>query len=76
MNSSFEDNLNYNCDGSEHDLIIVSLKSLGNAGVKTDRSPMILSRCMLREDLPVEMRVEAIKAYRRFSCAVEVCAFI
>ena len=65
----FEDNLGYKCDGIEHELAVMSLKALGNAGA-TRSSAQILARCMMNEDLETELRVEAIKGFRRASCDI------
>ena len=70
---TFEDNLNYNCMSPNHDVIIRSLKSLANTGV-ADRAIDTIKRCITNNDkgLPIEFRVEAVKAFRRMPCDIDV----
>ena len=65
----FEDNLNYNCDNVDHELALMSLKALGNVG-GTRNSAQVLSRCMMNPAVEMELRVEAVKAFRRIDCDV------
>ncbi|KAJ9583536.1 hypothetical protein L9F63_022121, partial [Diploptera punctata] len=53
-------------DQSEHQLIILALKSIGNAGIFTG-SDIILKKC-LKAAYPIEVRLAAISAYRRLPC--------
>ncbi|XP_075219817.1 apolipoprotein lipid transfer particle isoform X2 [Lycorma delicatula] len=47
---------------------IVGLKALGNAGIFTNSISEILNTCILKDSLPMDVRVAAVEAYRRFSC--------
>ena len=70
----FETNLRYNCradNPQDHDSIIASLKAFGNLGF-AGSSKAVIDRCITNEELPIEVRVTAINAYRRMTCSLEV----
>ena len=75
---TMEDNLHYNCMGpthEQHDLILMSLKGLGNTGYATQAVPS-LNRCFKNQELSTEMRVAALEAFRRMACKADVsCTF-
>ena len=69
-----EENLRYNCKAQsdeQHDLILMSLKGIGNTGHATHAAPTI-NRCFRNRELPVEIRVAALQALRRTVCEIEV----
>ena len=69
-----EDNLHYNCKAEtpeQHQIILMSLKGLGNTGRATQAVPT-LNRCFLNEELDAEMRITALQAFRRMACDADV----
>ena len=70
----FEERLRYNCrldQPQEHDEIMMSLKALGNIG-HAARSVPTLTRCVANTELPMELRVAALQAFRRMPCQADV----
>lgn len=51
--------------------ILVTLKSIGNAG-NTMTSSAVIGRCINNEDLDEEIRVAALQAFRRLPCSASV----
>ncbi len=70
----FEDKLRYNCKAETpdmHDQILMSLKALGNSGYALNSVPT-LNRCFQNPEVPNEVRVAAIDAFRRLGCGADV----
>jgi hypothetical protein len=60
-------NLGSNCaDARNQDLVVVTLKSIGNIGYFKDLNK--LTECLENTKNSYEVRVSAIQAFRRFSC--------
>nr|UEK51615.1 MTTP-like protein 2 [Parasacculina yatsui] len=51
-------------------LILVTLKSLANAGFATSKLLRKLNRCLLKRENPSRIKVAAIESFRRMSCDV------
>ena len=71
---TLEQNLHYNCKAEsdeQHDLVLMSLKGLGNIGHATQVVPT-LNRCFKNTELSTEIRVAALEAFRRMACEAEV----
>ena len=69
-----EENMRSSCRATnleEHDLILMSLKSLGNMGNAPQVLPTLV-RCSQNEEVPNELRVAAMQAFRRMGCSSEV----
>lgn len=74
MIKTLEDELRYNCkytDDAQRARMIKALKAIGNAG-NADRVVPTLNRCIANTEIPVSLRVAAITAFRRLSCAADV----
>ncbi len=69
--SIYERNLAYNCQSEQHDKVLMSLKALGNTGHAEQVVPT-LNRCFLNEQIPMEIRVAAVNAFRRMACTADV----
>ena len=69
--SIFERNLAYNCQSEEHDKVLMSLKAIGNTGHAEQVVPT-LNRCFMNTQVPMEIRVSAINAFRRMACTADV----
>ena len=70
----FEQRLRYNCridEAGQHDEILMALKALGNTG-HAGRSVATIARCAANTDLPMELRVAALQAFRRMPCIADV----
>ena len=70
----FEQRLRYNCrieKEGDHDETLMALKALGNTG-HASRSAPALARCAANTDLPMELRVAALQAFRRMPCLADV----
>ena len=68
-----EQRLNYNCRAGsveDHDMILMSLKALGNMGHSPSVLP-VLVRCVKTEDIPMELRIAAMQSFRRMGCSAE-----
>ena len=72
--TGIEGKLNYNCNG-DHETVLMALKAVGNAG-HNDRISDTLGRCFSNDQIPMELRVAAITAYRRLPCSVDVSGFL
>ena len=63
----FAANLADNCAKSaKKELVVSSLKSIGNIGYLADANN--IANCAVKKENPLEVRVNAIQALRRFSC--------
>ena len=67
MSSLFAAHLANNCaNGAKIETIVTSLKAIGNIGYFDDANK--IGECAAKKDNPLEVRVNAIQAMRRFSC--------
>ena len=67
MSSFLGNNLGTNCqDSSNQDLVVVTLKSIGNIGYYKNLQQLVA--CIENKSSSLETRVSAIQAFRRFSC--------
>ena len=65
--SIFEENLADSCaNPAKQDVVVSSLKAIGNIGHIKDLS--LLEKCAAKKDNSLQIRVDAIKAVRLFSC--------
>ena len=46
----------------------MAFRGIGNAGVYEENLFTEVNKCLLNQDLPIEVRVAAANAYRRSSC--------
>lgn len=70
----FEQRLRYNCridQENQHDETLMALKAIGNTG-HAQRTVPTLARCAANTDLPMELRVAALQAFRRMPCLADV----
>lgn len=70
----FETKLRYNCRAEtpeDHDAVLAALKAFGNLGF-AGSSKAVLDRCVSNEELPTEVRVVALNAFRRMKCSTDV----
>lgn len=70
----FETKLRYNCrteTPEDHDAVLAALKAFGNLGF-AGSSKAVLDRCVSNEELPTEVRVVALNAFRRMKCSTDV----
>lgn len=65
--TAITNNLGYNCRDSDNEKLIMSLKALGNTG-RAPRAVPVLSRCLANTELPMDVRVAAVEAFRRMPC--------
>ncbi|XP_064477046.1 uncharacterized protein LOC135390962 [Ornithodoros turicata] len=57
------------CRISDRKTTLMALKAIGNIGESEGKEDLI-QRCIMNPEVALEIRVEAIKAFRRFSCDI------
>ncbi|XP_052103584.1 uncharacterized protein LOC127737090 [Mytilus californianus] len=69
--SSIEDKIGVGCYVDKNNLgkVILSLRSLGNAGF-VNNAIRTITNCMIKRDNPTEVRLSAIQAFRRMPCSI------
>lgn len=64
-----------------HNLLYVALqllyvlKSVGNTGLSAAAFIPLLTRCIMGHSTPLELRLAAVQAFRRFPCSADVSLF-